>query len=72
MDKFFVKSLNTSILDLLPRGGIKKIAEETGIDRNLIRRILKGEWTNESVVKRALEILEEHRTKIEETLLAAV
>ena len=68
MDKFFVKSHKTAILDLLPSGSIKLLAEETGIDRNNIRRILKGEWTNEDVVRRALAILEAHKIKIEEIL----
>lgn len=68
MDKFFVKSHENRILDLLPSGSIKLLAEETGIDRNNIRRILKGEWTNEAVVKRALDILEKHKEQIEEIL----
>lgn len=68
MDKFFVKGLESHLLDLLPRGSILKIADETGIDRNSIRRILRGEWTNEAVIRRALEILEQYKQQIEEIL----
>ena len=73
MDKNYVKTLKVGILDLLPYGSLKVLAEDTGIDRNSIRRILRGEWTNEDVVKRALDILEKHKVQIEEILeLAAV
>jgi predicted transcriptional regulator len=68
MDKFFVKGLESHLLDLLPRGSIQKIADETGIDRNSIRRILRGEWTNEAVIRRALEILEQYKQQIDEIL----
>ena len=71
MDKNYVKALKVSILDLLPYGSLKTIAEETSIDRNSIRRILRGEWTNEEVVRRALAILEAHKIKIEEILEVA-
>jgi len=68
MDKNYVKSLKVSLLDLLPYGSLKVLAEETNIDRNSIRRILRGEWSNEEVVRRALAILEAQKIKIEETL----
>lgn len=71
MNKEFVKTLPTQIIDLLPYGSIKVLSDETGIDRNNIRRILRGEWSNEAVVSRALALLEKQKTLIEELLAVA-
>lgn len=70
-DKSYIKNLPFKIINLLPYGSIKVISEETGIDRNNIRRILQGEWSNEEVVKRALALLEKQKILIEELLAVA-
>lgn len=71
MNKETVKALPVKIIDLLPYGSIKVISEETGIDRNNVRRILRGEWTNEEVMRKALELLEKQKQLIEELLAVA-
>jgi hypothetical protein len=71
MDREFVKQLPTPIIDLLPYGAIKVISEETGIDRNNVRKILRGEWNNPDVIRRALELLEKQQSLIEELLAVA-
>lgn len=68
MTKEAIKQLSYDILSLLPRGGINEIARRTGMDRNSVRMILRGVWSNESVIQAARDILEQQKTQIEKAV----
>lgn len=67
MTKEAIKQLPHDLSTLLPKGSIKEISETTGLDRNSVRMILLGIWSNESVIQAALSILNRQKTAIEET-----
>ena len=71
MDKNYVQALPVKLIDLLPYGSIEVLAKETGIHRNNVRKILRGEWSNEEVIRRALALLEKQRELIDEILAVA-
>jgi hypothetical protein len=67
MTKEAIKQLPHDLSTLLPKGAIKEISETTGLDRNSVRMILLGIWSNEAVIQAALSILDRQRAAIEET-----
>lgn len=65
MDKNFVKSLEPPLLELLPTGAIQELSNEFDITRQNISKIVRGEWTNVPVIKKAIEIIRREQQDIE-------
>lgn len=70
MTKEAIKSLSYDLITLLPRGSISAIAEKTGLNRNSVRMILRGVWSNEAVIQEALTILERQKNIYERAISA--
>lgn len=68
MTKEAIKQLHSNLTQILPKGAIKEISAETGLDRNSVRMILQGVWSNERVIQAALKILTRQKTAIEQTI----
>ena len=69
MTKEAIKQMSYTLIDLLPRGAIKEISKKTGLDRNSVRMILKGVWSNSQVIDCALQILIKHRNQVETAIV---
>ena len=70
MTKEAIKQLPYDLSALLPKGAIKEISQNTGLDRNSVRMILQGIWSNEEVIQAAVLILNRQKAAIEETTTA--
>ena len=68
MTKEAIKQMSYDLLLLLPRGAIKEISAKTGLDRNSVRSILRGIWSNQAVIDAAKSILSRHRDQIEQAI----
>lgn len=68
MTKEAVKALPRPITQILPKGSLKEISDKVGLDRNSVRMVLHGVWSNERVIQAALEILERHRAEVDDTI----
>lgn len=44
---------------ILPHGGIKLIAEKTGLSYRSVQHVLNGKYKNEKVIEAAIEVIEE-------------
>ena len=44
----------------LPRGSIKKIAQELDMPYNSVWKVLQGKWNNQKVIETAIKLLEEN------------
>lgn len=66
MRKEIVKNLNPSIVDMLPRGAVKELAEEFEINRANMSKILKGEFGDDrhfsQIIEAALKKIKSHAT----------
>lgn len=68
MTKEAIKQLSYDLLTLLPHGSIKEISQITGLDRNSVRMILRGVWSNENVINATLSILKRQKDQIEQAI----
>lgn len=68
MTKEAIKQMSYDILTLLPRGALKDISQKTGLDRNSVRSILRGIWSNQTVINAAMEILRAQKNMIEQAI----
>jgi len=53
---------------ILPHGGIKMIAEKTGLSYRMVQHVLTGKHKNEKVVKAAIEVIKEDNQRKREFL----
>lgn len=53
----------TKIKNLLPRGSVKRIAEELSVDISTVSKVLNGRFNNQSVIELAIKIIEDSKSE---------
>lgn len=51
----------SKIKEALPKKGVKKIAEKTGLSHSMVSQVLSGHKQNDDVIDAALAVIEEDR-----------
>lgn len=49
----------TALKKILPHGGIKLIAEKTGLSYRMVQHVLNGKYKNQKVIKAAIDVIRE-------------
>jgi len=68
LDKHFIRNLEIPFSKVMPHGGLKELQELLKISMHTPRQVLAGTWTNEEVVKAALQIVRAERDFLERFL----